>query len=110
MGPVKWQEELLFGLPAIYRDDGWIDGTGDGWMCDDAPGALPGRPNQHIGDAGVNTDAGVATDAGVKSPASPQTSVSSVHALSDLTNRCTCVVKTDPSHLQVTLARYFTRI
>ena len=71
---------------------------------------FPGRPNQHIGDAGVNTDAGVATDAGVKSPASPQTSVSSVHALSDLTNRCTCVVKTDPSHLQVTLARYFTRI
>ena len=68
---------------------------------------IPGRPDQHIGDAGVNTDAGVARDAGVKSPASPQTPASSVHALSDLTNGCTFVIKTD---LQVTLARYFTRI
>ena len=38
----KWQEELLFGLPVICRDDGWNDPIWDGWLCDDAPGALFG--------------------------------------------------------------------
>ena len=45
----KWREELrevLVGLPARCRDDGWNgkiwNVLGEGWLCDDAPEALVG--------------------------------------------------------------------